>query len=281
MRHILQNNKKGFTLVEILVIAPIVILVIGAFVTVIVNLTGQVLSSRASSNLAYDIQDALNRIEQDIKISNKFLAVNNITPLITPQGYDDSTLDFTNVSTTYPNALILEEYAITNNPASSTRNLLYLNTPNACNSALLTQNQPMKMNVIYFVKNNILWRRIVMPSNYKTAGCDAKTPAVSPVIPWQQPSCEPSRSEVLCESKDVKLVDGISNVSDFDIQYFSSPDSATKIYDATDNTKSSPARDTALQPANTAQVTINSSKDVAGRTVGQTGAVRASNSSNN
>lgn len=266
-----------------LVIAPIVILTIGTFVTTVVVLTGQVLSSRESNNMAYNIQDALNRIENDIKISNKFLAVNNLDlgVLTAPQGYDNNILNFGNVSTTYPNALILEQYAITNNPASSTRNLLYLNTPNACNSALLTQNQPMKINVIYFVKNNTLWRRTVMPANYKTVGCDASQPTVSPVVPWQQPSCEPSRSEALCESKDVKLVDGMSNISDFEIHYFSSPDSSTEIGDAIDNNKLDSERDTALQPAKTAQVIIKSSKNIAGRTVNQTGTVRASNSSNN
>lgn len=278
-----QNNKNGFTLVEILVIAPIVILVIGAFVTTIVSLTGQVLSSRESNNLTYNIQDALNRIEQDIKISNKFLAINNLDlgVLTPPQGYDNNILNFNNVSTTLPNALILEEYAITSNPASSTRNLVYLNTPNLCNSLLLTQNQPMKINIVYFVKDNILWRRTIMPSNYKTAGCDAKTPTISPIIPWQQPSCEPSRSTAICESKDIKLADGIMSTNDFNIHYFSSPDSSSEISDAIDSSKSSSERDTLLQSASTAQINITSNKNIVGRDISQTGTVRASNSSNN
>lgn len=269
-----QNKKNGFTIVEILVVAPIIILVIGTFITVVVNLTGQVLASRESNNIAYNIQDALNRIEQDVKVSNSFLAKNNITPLTSPQGYNDDTTDFTNISSSLPNALILEEYAIANNPKSTGRSLIYLNTPNACNSALLTQNQPMKINIIYFVRNNTLWRRTIMPSNYKTAGCDANTPAISPAIPWQQPSCEPSKTDSICESKDVKLVDGISNTAGFNMKYYDNPDSATENTVVTTDLNET-TRSTAFQSIKSVKITISSTKNIAGKEVSQSGILRA------
>ena len=64
--------SKGFTLVEMMVIAPIVILLIGAFIAAIVGLTGEVMSSRGSNVVAYDLQDALNRIEEDVKLSTSY-----------------------------------------------------------------------------------------------------------------------------------------------------------------------------------------------------------------
>ena len=282
MQPMLRNKaNNGFTVVEMLVVAPIVILFIGAFISAIVSMTGQVLISRASNSLMYNIQDALNRIEQDTKISNKLLATNDITGLTSPQGYNDDTTPFENASPTSGNAIILEQYAITNNPASNVRNLLYTNSPNACNSSLVTQNQPMKINVIYFVKNNTLWRRTILPSDYKTAGCDATTPTVSPVLPWQQPSCNPSQTGSICETNDIELVNGITNISDFSIDYFDSSDSTVENTAASDSSKSEADRGTAIQTANTIQVTINAKNTVAGRDISQSGTVRVTDSSNN
>src|SRR5664280_439714 len=208
----LKSLRSGFTIVEMLIIAPIVILVIGTFVSVIVNMTGEVLMTRGANALAYNIQDALNRIEADVKLSTTFLSTNNISPLTSPQGYDDSTSNFTNVGVN-GNMLILNMLATTGNPLSATSGLVYLkDTPNSCAGTQYNQNTPMTMSVVYFVKNNTLWRRTLAPSVYLTAGC---------VAPWQQPSCNPSTMGVFCKTQDVRLVDGV-NSGDFVVQYFNS-----------------------------------------------------------
>ena len=83
MQHkIYQNHRlsKGFTLVELLVITPVVILVIGGFVGAIIAMTGNVLSTRSANRLVYNIQDALDRIEADVRQSNGFLTTNADTP---------------------------------------------------------------------------------------------------------------------------------------------------------------------------------------------------------
>ena len=56
-----HSVSRGFTLVEMMVIAPIVILAIGAFITLIVNLTGEIMSSRGSNMVTYNVQNALNQ----------------------------------------------------------------------------------------------------------------------------------------------------------------------------------------------------------------------------
>src|SRR6185437_11905407 len=96
LQRIRNKEQKGFTIVELLVIAPIVILTIGAFVTVIVNMTGDVLAARTSTLLAYNVQNALNKINADVNLSSTFLAQTNLTegvtttiPLSAPQGYND------------------------------------------------------------------------------------------------------------------------------------------------------------------------------------------------
>lgn len=101
MKNAKQKLEQGFTLIEMLVIAPIVVLAIGAFLTVIISMTGEVISSRGANALTYDVQDAISRIEQDVKLSTTFLATNNIT--LDPaeqQGYNNDGTNFTNVAGT-------------------------------------------------------------------------------------------------------------------------------------------------------------------------------------
>lgn len=263
---------RGFTIIELLIVAPIVILTIGAFVTVIVSMTGEVLATRSSNALAYSIQDALNRIEEDVKLSTTFLAANNVTPLTSGQGYDDGTADFSNVDATKGNMLILNTLATTGNPLASTSGLIYLsnlapsNQPNTCASSQVNQNAPMTMNIIYFVKDSKLWRRTVASSTYLTAGCN---------IPWQQPSCTSiDTNPGFCKTQDVLLVDGI-NPSDFVVQYFNTADSTAANSVASDVNESPANRYAALQSTATVGATINVTKTTAGRNVSQGGTIRA------
>jgi len=260
-----RKPKSGFTIVEMLIIAPIVILVIGTFISVVVNMTGEVLMTRGANALAYNIQDALNRIESDVKLSTTFLAKNSITPPNSPQGYDDSTSDFTNVGAN-GNMLILNTLATTGNPVSTNSGLVYLtNAPNACASTQVNQNTPMTMNVIYFVKNNTLWRRTIAPTNYLTAGC---------VVPWQQPSCNPSISGVFCKTQDNRLVDNV-NPEDFVLQYFNSASGTASDSVATDAGQTDAQRGVALQSDTTLVASLNINKTIAGRDINQKGAIRS------
>lgn len=266
-----QNNHKsrlGFTVVEMIIVAPIVVLVIGTFIFAIVKMTGDVLVLRNHNTLAFNVQDALNRIEQDVKISGGFLATNNIN-ITSPQGYDHETASFSN-NTLGGHVLILNSYATTSNPLSETRNILYAHDqPNACGSDNINQNQPVMMNTVYFIdNNNTLWRRVIAPAFYNSVGCSS---------PWQQPSCDPALvnpSIPFCKVKDERLVDGIQP-NDFVINYFSSNGAAISLSgnDAT--------RQTSLKGASTVSVSITASNLVAGRTVTQTSVTQASSPNNN
>lgn len=265
-----KKAQKGFTIVELLIIAPIVILVIGAFISVIVNITGEVLMARGANSMAYNIQDTLNRIEADIKLSTTFLSTNNIS-LVSPQGYNDDTTAFHNVSVGNSQALILNTLATTGNPLALTSGVVYLTgKPNACNSTQISQNNPLTLNVIYFIKNNTLWRRVVAPSNYTTAGCS---------VPWQQPSCNPTIittpiPQTMCQAQDERLLDNI-NPGDLDIQYFNSAN-ATLADTASSNTSNTDAqRTTSLQADTTVIASINMTNNIAGRSVNQSGSIRA------
>jgi type II secretory pathway pseudopilin PulG len=260
-----KNQKKsGFTLVELMIVAPTVVLVIGIFVAAIIAMTGDVLSSRSSNVLTYNIQNAMDRIKQDVSSSSAFLASNNIS-ITSPQGYNNDATIFHNASAS-GNMLILNTYATTTNPANSNFDYVYSNHPNACGDSQVDQNQPITLNIVYFVKNGTLWRRIVAPSNYATSSCSK---------PWQQPSCAPGITNVFCKTEDVRLVDGIDSSNGFNISYYSDSTSATADPTASNSSASDSDRAAALEKTNTISVTINATSHTSGRTVNQTGTIRA------
>ena len=267
-------SRNGFTLVEMVIIAPIVILLIGGFISAIVSMTGAVIASRASSSLAINIQDALNRIDVDVKASTSLLSINSIKPLTTPQGYNDDMTDFTNVGAN-GTMLIISTNATTGNPLNASSNTVYWSgQPNACNSASVTSNTPVTINIVYFVKNNSLWRRTILPSGYSGFSC------VNGVLgqPWQRSSCAVSTGSDPCKTQDEKLLTW-TNSGSFAVDYFTSTDTVNPI--AAANTGNDPvARQAAIKTASTVKANISATSTVAGRDVTQSGNIRAAKMNN-
>lgn len=260
-----HNKNFGFTLVEMLVIAPIVILTIGSFIATLIYMTGDTLTTRANNTMAYEVQDALDQIEQDARLSGAFLARNNVT-LSAGQGYDNNTQVFDSISSAYGHMLIMNIFATTKNPLDSTRNPVYLsNLPNACASDQVAQNKVMTMNIVYFVKDGSLWRRTITPSNYTSRGCSA---------PWQIPSCSPTlvTPPSFCRTNDMKVVSNIQQ-SDFTISYYDSPQASSPNASAVNLTLST--RQAAMVNIDTIEVRINSTALIAGRDISQEGVIRA------
>lgn len=269
------NNlrQKGFTLIEMLVVAPIVILAIGAFLTVVISMTGEVIASRATNNLTYNVQDALARIEEDTKLSAGFLAQNSVTlSAANGQGYNNDATNFTNVGGTSGTSLILNMVATTANPLSTTSQYIFLkDQPNPCASA--QNNIPLAYNVVYFVKDSTLWRRVIMPTQY------ADTTNYACSAAWQQPSCSPiwlatQGGTPFCRTDDIKLVEGITT-SDFVVQYFTNSSAGSANTTASDSGATVSARNSALLATTTLAVTINANQNAGGRAISQSSNVRA------
>lgn len=257
-KHSAHRSQKGFTLVEMLVVAPIVILAIGAFLTVIISMTGEVISSRAANALTYNVQDALTRIEQDTKLSTGFLRTNNVPLTATGrQGVNDDTTNFTNVGGASGTSLILNMVATNGNPLSNTSQYVFLkDSPNPCASAFQI-NTPLTYNVVYFVKTvgseSTLWRRTIMPQQY------ADTTNYACAATWQQPSCNPAvTNSTICVTQDIELV-RCNGTCGLTIDYYVSPTSTTPI--------SSPGSNSALSTATTVRVGLDVEQTAAGRTI--------------
>jgi type II secretory pathway pseudopilin PulG len=262
MHHV--KLKNGFTLVEVLVVAPIVILVIGVLISAIIALTGDALVESSKVSLMNDVQNAVDRIESDVKVSGAFLSSNNIT-VVSPQGYNNATQSFTNVGLPTGEALILNSFATTQNPALSTRKLVYLaGMPNACGSASESQNQVMTYNTVYFVRDNTLWKRNVFTNTYNSRKCPSDSV-------WQRPSCAPGVTGTLCLGQDEALVTAGNGVS-LAIEYYAAPSDATSVAGAKTGTNAN--RQIAMDSTRTVRVTVSASRMVAGREVSQTISLR-------
>jgi hypothetical protein len=255
-----QKAASGFTLVEVLIIAPVVILVISGFVALIVVLVGDVLAVRDRNNMSYEIRDSLDRIEQDVRISTQFLVTSST--LQSPQGSNNNftgTAAFSN-----SNSLILGTLTTDKNPVDSTRQLIYYaKQPNDCGSALLSYNRAFISKVIYFIKDGSLWRRsYLLPYNTTASPANDETVCSTP---WQQNSCSPGYTAPRCQTSDQEVM---KNVSSFSVKYYASPQSTTELGAAN-----------ALN-ASSVEVRVNGSKTIAGRTVTNTSSVRVNKLNN-
>lgn len=259
-----NKSRPGFTLVEMLVISPIVLLTIASFIGVLIYLTGETMIARTSNTLAYKVQDSLTTIEQDVALSGAFLATNSVA-IASPQGYNNATQSFQNASTTTGSMLIINAIATQSQHYTPQHRLIPLrDMPYPCSNPAVNGNQVMTYNIVYFVKNNSLWRRTLMPSNYETIGCNT---------PWQRPSCEPGQTGGMCRIEDMKLLDGVTS-ADFTVQYFSSAQSTSPMTDATDTGAAASSRQDILSNANTALITLKATQSVAGKEADYTGTLR-------
>lgn len=264
MRYMSQINHRsnsGFTLVEVVVIAPILILTLGGFIMALVVMVGDTLASRDTNALVYDTQVAMDRIEQDVRLSVGFLSTTGTLP--SPQGTDgaDNYNSTGAISASASDHLILSTLSTTSNPLAGERQVVYYGGPGQpypC-GANQSYNTPHKTTVIYFRQGNDLYRRTIVPSYTTTAG---QSNTICATTVWQQNSCTPGYTNTtLCKTQDSKIMDNVTSLA---LAYHGSPS-------ATDNITASNAA-----AATTVSITINTGKTTAGQPISNTATLRAS-----
>lgn len=252
-----KSASAGFTLIEMLLIAPIVLLAIGGFVALMVSMIGDILATRDYNTMTYNSQDSLNRIEQDVRLSAQFL---NTTGTTSPQQGSDGnyggTAAFTIASNN--NMLILSAPATDKNPTDSTRQIInFANQPNPC-GATQTANAIFTTKIVYFIKNGSLWRRTILPPYDTNSTPDNNTICSTP---WQQNSCVVGYvSDGHCQTNDAELM---KNAQSLNVKYFADPTSQTDVGTA------------GAATATTLQATITGQSNTAGRTATTSQSVRA------
>ena len=239
-----RSVKAGFTLIEVLIVSPLVILIIMGFVGLMVNLVSDVLISRDRSLMTYNANQSLAAMSQDTNFSLGFIPTTGT--VTNPQG-NPSSAAFTS---SQPNILLLRRVATDKKPLDASRLPVYVaNTGSSPVSCGVSQssNETLKVTLVYFVKDDTLWQRTIVPS-YTTSGANQVCASV-----WQRNSCsEVDMSQPICKATDTKLMD---NVKTLDVQYFSNANATTTLSAAQAAT------------AGVARLTITSEKQTAGKTV--------------
>lgn len=237
--------------------------------------------SRGENVMAYETQTALEQIDRDIRMSGQFLAGNDFT-LASPQGYSGSAgtryTSFENTGSNGP-MLLLRAVATDSNPLSPSRSAIYTDQPtNSCTNAF-AYNQPFVYNIAYFVRDNALWRRTLVPQGSSVptlCSYNGSTwvSAAAPGATWQLPSCSPGTvSTTTCKAEDMKLV---NNVSTLNIEYFQTASSPSPISEVGDATTPFDERAALLEDSTTARLTIETTNTVAGRPIHYSSSLRSS-----
>lgn len=244
-----HRGDTGFTLVEVLVIAPIVMISITIIVAVIITITGEVMRTQGTNTVVYKMQDSLNQIEDDARMATEFVGT-SYTPA-SPQGATatagnvDGSLAFSTSAAVNPAKLIIRTVATDQSPLSPTR-AIKLKSLDGCTS-WAPGPIPYTIDSVYFLKpkadgSQSLWRRMLFGTN-AAAGwyCGSE--------PWQVRSCSPGYTDTaVCKAEDLELLDNVTSV--------------TVSYSKSDGSSSgSPSSD-----AIAIKVTVETTDTVAGRT---------------
>jgi type II secretory pathway pseudopilin PulG len=239
-----SSLSNGFTLVEMIVVIPMVLIVIGVIIGLMATFVNNVATSNTKTQLTYDAQDALSKIEQDTFYSLNFLST--FTPA-SPQDINNAGATAFTSATGTATSIILNEYATSNNPANSIREVIYYaNRPQTC-AQNYRANDPFYTKVIYFIKSNVLYRRVIVPTNNQNATPDANTTCAAP---WQRNSCASlALNPSVCKTVDSVLVTGVSSLTLF---YYN---------------KAAPGTSVSPDIADSVKVTVNISKNIGGQLV--------------
>ena len=155
MRRIsMTTNRKlssGFTLVEMLVVIPMIILLITGMIVAVINLSGSAMRRDGSIQLQNEVLRVLDQIEQDVRLS----------------------VDFEGMTTTQ---ISMHSLATNGNPMSVDRKLIRASDCSPLSSAI-TLSDALSYKLDYMVEDGKRLRRVVRLDR----GCDS-----SPIV-WQKP----------------------------------------------------------------------------------------------
>lgn len=258
-RQLAATKSSGFTLIEVMIIAPIVILAISGIVALMITMVGDAIATREENQLVFETQDALNRIEEDTRLTSQFLSTSLDLP--SPQGSNN---DFTGTAPfTSEESLVMGGLTTDRNPANPDRKLVfYAGQPNACNSDLLNYNRIFQQKIMYYLRDNTLWRRAVVPNHNTNSSIDDSTVCSDP---WQRNTCRPGTVATRCETNDSEVM---HDVETFDVDYLQTPESTSDIGAENADT------------ATAIRVTLTGKKVVKGREVVSTGSIVGSRVNN-
>ena len=268
MLRMLNNSQKqsGFTLVEVAVVVPMIILIVVGILSLLVVLVRNNIVQSTQGTLVNDMRSALGKVEKSIDSSGAFFP--GVLPSTTYKDFNEPGLTGTyktygtlgnSVSSTNLNSLFIEGFnnMIDPDDATKTKVIAAFKGTAPCSGITFAQTSNIaSVAVLYFVKNGVLYKR-TLPDKGNPAVC-----GTGPLIKQSCPTGTDSNTPQ-CVTKDEAL---LNNVSKFKVDYYLSPSdaSAMNAYAATpaptiDQAKSAVISITASASANGTRVSHSAS----------------------
>ena len=158
-----SNNSEGFTLIEVLIMSPIIMVTIIITLSYLFNLYGQLTQQGSQINLNLEAQNIVFGMQDDVYYANSFVSGIN-------SGLIDANQPSGGWKSSTPNTLIISTPALTDNYRSDSRQPVYINSY-GCTSAVIENNSFLYNNNIYFASGTTLYKRIITaPSSMPTCG---------------------------------------------------------------------------------------------------------------
>lgn len=247
-------SEAGFTLVEMAIVVPILILIALSLFEALFTVVQTSTQERVEMNLAYEKNVAMNEIESDIRIAPLF-----VPQLDTNTAGQDANEGISNPlgtgNTWYyagggqdKRVLILREYSTTVNPLIAGREPVFVGSGAACSDPSVATNTIQTYNTIYFVQNQTLYRRRVVDPLTKDPVCGN--------VQYQRTSCPTASAS--CPADEIIA----SNVTAFNVTYYSSGDPTATPLDV--YTGPSPSL---LASARSAQIDITQTRPAGGTNI--------------
>jgi len=213
MNRTLQNT--GFTLVELLVIAPIMMVTIIVMMSYLFGQLGQLTQEGARIRLGTEAQTITFSMQDDLLFASSFNS--SINPgLDDPHAPDGGWTD-----STTPETLIVAVPALTTSNRDENRQPVYIDSV-GCEAEVIEENAPLLNNVIYFAAGTNLYKRTLSaPADVATCGTS-----------YEKQSCPEDYATEACP-RDVLLSDKLDSfaVTYYDIDHSEvvEPDTAVAV----------------------------------------------------
>ncbi len=159
-----DKNQGGFTLVELIVIAPILMVTVIIMMSFLFNQFGQLTQEGARLRMVTDAQLVVLSMQDDVFFASAFMTTLN--PGLTDPHEPSGGWDYA----TTPQTLIVSLPALTGSNRDPNREPVYIDTE-GCDEAVIETNAPLLNNVIYFAEGTNLYKRTVSaPEGVVTCG---------------------------------------------------------------------------------------------------------------
>lgn len=161
----MKNREQGFTLVEVLIISPVVMVTIVLLMSYLFNQYGQLTQQGAQLDLNVEVQNITFSMQDDLFFTKSFESNknDNLNDSFAPSGG-------WNAAST-PQTLILSTAALTKNYRDANRQPVYIDTEGCTPQSTLEENSILYNNIIYFVSGTTFYKRILTaPTTMATCG---------------------------------------------------------------------------------------------------------------